>query len=215
MHNPLRYEFESFAATDRNAAVRPDDAQDAEEARFSEADVTAIRASARAEGEAAARQSQEQAHADAAAAIRTALQSFDAALAETCAALRTASAALALDVGRTLADEALSHLSEKVIEPLIRDSLTGLADTARVVIEVHPDTLVSAQHVVDEIITETGFGGRIRLVAAADHPADIRIDWGDGGLERQLSAILADLMSRFAEHGIEPLPAPATRNHES
>ena len=149
--------------------------------------------------EAAAAQSQSMALGRIAEAAMTAISTLDALAAEA----RAEALNVALAAARRIADAALDRFPLDVVEHTIRQCLADAAHEPRVVIRVSMDLADDLKARIAAIADEIGFAGRIVVTpdprAAA---ADCRLEWSDGGVERNADAIAARIESaleRFIE----------------
>ncbi|MDE1147585.1 MAG: FliH/SctL family protein [Azospirillaceae bacterium] len=91
------------------------------------------------------------------------------------------------------------------VEGTVSSFLAELADEPRLLVRVHESYLAPIKEKIEEMAARQGFGGSVAVVA--DPKAgelDCRADWGDGGAERDISAIWAEI-DRIAGHLTEPL----------
>jgi len=107
---------------------------------------------------------------------------------------------LALTAAKKIAGSALSAFPTAEIEATVEECLAELSDDSQLVVAV-PDTLQDV--VTDKIQTiaeQQNFAGRIRVTGAGELPPyDCKVEWGDGGLERQTQQIedrVAEIVSR-------------------
>ncbi|WP_141415240.1 FliH/SctL family protein [Caenispirillum bisanense] len=71
------------------------------------------------------------------------------------------------------------------IEGLIRSILPTIIEQPRIVVRVHPALSGMVRDGVQPVIADTGFEGRLLVVDdAAIQPGDARLEWADGGIER-------------------------------
>jgi flagellar assembly protein FliH len=174
---------------------------------FTPAELEAARAEGHAEGveagQAAAHASIEARTADALAALAGKLAALlkDAAAAEQ---TRTHEAIAAM---ATIARKLMPGLSERhglsEVEALLLDCLGRLHDEPRVVVRINDALLDVLKEKVDALATSIGFAGRIIVIAdPAVAAGDARIEWADGGAERDSARAWADidgLIARFIE----------------
>lgn len=96
--------------------------------------------------------------------------------------------------------EALSE-----VESLIGDCLSRLHDEPRLVIRVGDELLDPLRQNIDQLAAAAGFSGRVILLAdAAMRATDARVEWADGGADRDLAAIWREVESaiqRFVGDG--------------
>ncbi|MFM9865385.1 MAG: hypothetical protein ACKVRO_17465 [Micropepsaceae bacterium] len=110
---------------------------------------------------------------------------FDAAV----KAMRHDSAAIAIEVGRKLAEAALEAFPRKDVEALLADCLHKLHGEPRIVVRLAPANAEPLRADIDALCQQHAFTGRIVILAEpALSGADCRIEWADGGVERDLAA---------------------------
>ena len=108
---------------------------------------------------------------------------------------------VAVAVGRKLATELVSREPMIEIASLATECFKQLVTTPHVVIRVHDSLHEFARDQINEIARHRGFEGRLVVLAEPDiAPGDCRIEWADGGLNRDKSAtdtVIAELVSRY------------------
>jgi flagellar assembly protein FliH len=76
------------------------------------------------------------------------------------------------------------------IEAVIGESMARLRDEPRVVVRVADSLLDAVNERVSDLAEKAGFEGKIVLIAQDDlHAGDVRIEWADGGAERDSSTL--------------------------
>lgn len=157
---------------------------------FTPAEVEAIKQEAFAQGaqdaDAAANAALAQALKIAAAQAAELLKRQDAKL----AAIRAEASALALSAARRVAGHALSHNPLAEIETTLAAALHGYHGEPRLVVRLNPALAAPLQERMPKLIEAEGYMGRV--VVAGDpalRGADCRIEWADGGLERDTGSI--------------------------
>jgi len=203
-----------FSATDEAArlAPRPDTR------RFSALEMDVAQAAARAEGVAAGRAEAEQQIArrvaDACAAVGTRLGELIAACAQQHEAQTREAVTAATEIVRRLLPSLGKREAIGEIEALIRDCLSRLHDEPRLVVRVADELLDPIRQHIDQITAAAGYTGRVILFAdPAIRSGDARVEWADGGAERDSAAIWREIDSaiqRFVE-GNAGAPAAAPR----
>lgn len=80
------------------------------------------------------------------------------------------------------------------IEGLVKDSLHALYDEPRIVVRA-PDAIVAAlQERIDGLAAASGFAGKVVLFGDPElAETDCRIEWADGGAERDIDGLLRRL----------------------
>ncbi|MDZ4867953.1 MAG: FliH/SctL family protein [Alphaproteobacteria bacterium] len=103
-------------------------------------------------------------------------------------AMRQDSAAIAIEVGRKLAEVALDAFPLKEVEMLLADCLHKLHREPRIVVRLAPDNAEALRADIDALCHQHAFAGRIVIIAEpALTGSDCRIEWADGGVERDLA----------------------------
>lgn len=187
---PIKYNFDTVfgskgAPASASAPVR---------SSYSSDEVEAIRRDVFAQGKA-------DTHAQAAAAQAATLSAVANGLAATIGkldaavlAMRQESAALALNVGRKLAATALESFPMREVEALVADCLNKLHQEPRIVIRVSQACAELLRNDIDTLCQTHGFAGRVVVLAEpALNGADCRIEWADGGIERDLADTFATI----------------------
>jgi flagellar assembly protein FliH len=204
-----------FAVGDEAArlAPRPDTR------RFSAIELDAAKAAAHAEGVAAGRAAAEQEIARRVADACTAVAARVGELMKTLAAKNEAqtreAVTAAVEVTRRLLPALGKREAMGEVEALIRDCLTRLHEEPRLVVRVADELLDPLRQRVDQLTAAAGYSGRVILFAdPALKSGDARVEWADGGAERDSAAIWRDIDSaiqRFVEGGAG---APAASKQE-
>ncbi|MCC6921314.1 MAG: hypothetical protein IT548_19140 [Alphaproteobacteria bacterium] len=166
-------------------------------------EVEAERAKAYAEGkgslEALAAQTQGMALSQIAQAAMTALRTMDALAFEA----RTEALHVGMTAAKRIADTALSRYPLDVIEDTIAQCLAQAAHEPRVVIKVSVDIADALKARIADLADDIGFAGRIVITADGRlAQADCRLEWTDGGVERDAGAIaerIEAVLARFIE----------------
>lgn len=186
------------------------------EEKFSAAELEAARQAALAEGhDAGLTEAAEAVNTKATVALEAIakglvalLDAQDAGAAE---AQRQAIEALRVIVAKTVPSlAALAPLAE--IEALARKYLIEAIDEPRIVLRVGNNVYEQVRDRLDSIAAASGYGGRIVLLAD-EHLSggDARIEWADGGVERNLAEQLNEIdaaMARISDPPAVPTPPP-------
>lgn len=115
----------------------------------------------------------------------------------------------AVQVAATIVRKLLPDYTERhgldEIEAFVKATLSSLFAEAEVVVRI-PDAMADAiAGRLEPIAMATGLGDKLKVVPDAGMgPADCRLDWGDGGAERngeRLLAAIDTIVARFLEHG--------------
>lgn len=106
---------------------------------------------------------------------------------------------LALAVARRLAGAALERFPTAEIERLVREAFSDLRATPHVVVRVEPMLVEPMTPLFERLARETGYAGR--LVVLGDDAlgaSDVRIEWADGGIARDLATLDAGIAALAA-----------------
>jgi flagellar assembly protein FliH len=94
------------------------------------------------------------------------------------------------------------------VEALVRECLARLHEEPRLVVRVADELLDPVRQHMDQLTAAAGYTGRVILFAdPAIKSGDARVEWADGGAERDSAAIWRDIDSaiqRFVEGGATP-----------
>lgn len=167
--------------------------------------IAAAREDGRREGFAEGERTATAAAAQALAAAATGLADHAAALCaardDTRAALRIEAAELATAVGRKLASALIAARPTTEIEALVADCLVSLDAVPHLVIRCHPDLADAVRELALARIATSGFAGRLVVLGDPDRAlGDARIEWADGGIERDRAALDAEIDRRIARY---------------
>ncbi|HYG87610.1 MAG TPA: FliH/SctL family protein [Azospirillum sp.] len=109
------------------------------------------------------------------------------------AARRDQPAHIALAIVRKLMPELARRGGLAEIEAMVRSCLTELIDEPRLVVRVADDTLELVREQLEGIASR-GFDAKLTIVGDATlGPGDCRIEWAEGGTERDTGRLLADI----------------------
>lgn len=168
---------------------------------FSEADVEALRAEARAEGFKAG---EIQALEALAAGARDAASAVIRAEAQWVAErerLREEAAQLAFAIARKLAHAALAQFPGAEVEAALREAMHQAIGEPRIVLKAAPEVAEAIAPRLADIAHEEGFDGRVQVTGdPALRFADCRVEWRGGGAERAEAAIEQTLKELIARH---------------
>ena len=212
MKAPHKFLFDqSFDLPDEPRGVR---AAPAPEPTFTRAELAAARAAGEAQGrDAALAEAAQAVEALAAAAlssladgVRRALESREACAAET--------QRRALETTRVVLRKAAPALSRKAplaeIESVVVDCLREILDEPRVVLRVADSLFEAVQQRLGAITAATGFAGKVVLLADETlSPGDARVEWADGGAERDTNRLMRDIDGALAR-ALDAIPVPGT-----
>jgi flagellar assembly protein FliH len=193
---PAKFNFDTVFGASKGAATQ---AGTRHRSAYTAEEVEAIRQEMFAKGKAAA--SQEAMNVQAAALISiaqglgTLISQFDATLEAT----RNDSAQLALAVGRKLAEAAIDAFPGLEVENLLGECMHKLHQEPRLVVRVNPSLVDAIRERVGPLGEKHGFSGRVVILGEpALSGSSCRIEWADGGIERDLSGTFAGLEEQVA-----------------
>ena len=200
MGAPAKFMFNAdFAASAVNPADRPI-APAEHAAKLAEAEANGFSkgfAAAEAEASADARRRNTESLERIALVTEALVKSLDAIEAR----LEAEAVEVAVAVGRKLANELVTREPMTEIANLATECFKQLVTTPHVVIRVHDSLHAFARDRINEIAQHRGFEGRLVVLAEPDiAPGDCRIEWADGGLNRNKSAtdtVIAELVNRY------------------
>lgn len=100
------------------------------------------------------------------------------------------------------------------IEAFVRATLSTLFAEADVIVRAPEASAADLAERLTPVADALGLAGKLKVAAdPALGPADCRMEWGNGGAERNAAQIMSDIdamVSRFTEHGDIPENADAT-----
>lgn len=119
------------------------------------------------------------------------------------ARLETEAVDVAVAVASKLAPELIAQEPFAEMSALATDCFRQLVNTPHIVVRVSTDIHDLAQQKLEDIARARGFDGRLMVVAdAAIAVGDCRIEWAEGGINRDRETTLAtinDAVSRYTE----------------
>ncbi|NIR76360.1 MAG: hypothetical protein GWO12_14810 [Gemmatimonadetes bacterium] len=186
--------------------------------KFDEEDLEKARAEGFAAGqkagERAARQAVEQQAAQALNAISARLADVSQAQARASERQTREVARAALTVVRKLFPRLVERHGLGEIEAVVSDCLERLREEPRIVIRVADSLLDEVETRVSALAARAGFDGRIVFLSQEDlQPGDVRVEWADGGAERDSDQLWREIDQVIA-HVLGPIEL-ATQGAES
>ena len=147
--------------------------------------------------------------------IATAIVAGNCALTAIETRLESEAVEVAVAVGRKLAPALMAGEPFAEIAALASDCFRQLVATPHIAVRVN-DTLYSAtQEKLDEIVRSRGFEGRLVVLAESDiAPGDCRIEWADGGVNRDSAAADAEIGNAVAGYLAARRNFADTQNNE-
>ncbi len=152
-----------------------------------------------AEGQAAAKAQADRRVADALECIAKAIAAAGAALNAVEQRLECEAVEVAVAVGRKLASALIEREPFAEIEALAGDCFRLLIASPHVAVRVNEVLYDTVREKLDAIVRARGFEGRLVVLAAPDiAPGDCRIEWADGGINRDKAAAEAAIGTAVA-----------------
>jgi flagellar assembly protein FliH len=135
------------------------------------------------------------------AVIADGLARIERALAGIEARLETEAVDVAVAVGSKLAAELIAREPTAELGALASECFRQLVATPHVAVRIGPDIYDEAKHKLEEIAALSGFHGRLNVLADASLVAgDCRIEWAEGGVDRDRTAALAAIDEMVARY---------------
>jgi len=191
MNTGAKFQFDTVFDVDENGRVRPDDRP---KPQFTDEDLSLARGEGQQIGFDAGRH---QALTEIESVAAQTLQAIAGELAQigtrhqqAVLAIEADAARLALAIASKLAPALLAHNPLDEIETLIRRCLAEMPTEPRIVIRVAEPLVDALQDRVQAITAQSGFPGQLVLIGEpALTAADCRVEWADGGAERNLPSL--------------------------
>ncbi|MEH6527319.1 MAG: hypothetical protein V7723_14705 [Sneathiella sp.] len=102
-------------------------------------------------------------------------------------AIKRDAASLALAAAGKLAPALIQHSPNSEVEKILKDCLSELPEEPRIVVRASEQTCDFLKGKVDAMSAQTGFQGNIILLPEdAMQPSECRVEWADGGVERNI-----------------------------
>ncbi len=122
---------------------------------------------------------------------------------------------VAAAVGRKLADELVGREPFAEIAALATDCFKQLVTAPHVVVRVNDALLATAKERLGEAARARGFEGRLVVIAEPDIAlGDCRIEWADGGVNREMGkteAAIAEMVARYVNARMPAAATPSAR----
>ena len=113
----------------------------------------------------------------------------------------TEAVGLASTIGRKLAGHLVARYPTGEIEALIAECLASLDGVPHLVIRCAPELADQVRDIAQTRITTSGFSGRLIVMGDPDRPlGDARLEWVDGGIERDQAALAEEIDRRIAAY---------------
>src|SRR5690348_9797808 len=134
--------------------------------------------------------------------------------------LRRKAETKAVELLRLVAAKAVPALARKEpltdLEAMVIDCLREAADEPRIVLRVAPDLFEPMRRRLDAIAQGHGFAGKfVLLVDESIGPADGRLEWADGGAERNTARIAREIDAALSRALLNPVSASEPSTEET
>jgi len=153
--------------------------------------------------------STQQATAQALAGIKAALERLETEQVAFNADVEKAVVRLAVALVRRMLPATATQCAVAEVQELLAATLPDVLDQPRLIIRVHGSLAEIIRQTVGPILEDHGFDGRLTVRPDNDLPVtDCRLEWGDGGVERDSPRLWAEIEAAVARHLDEPVPPP-------
>jgi len=119
---------------------------------------------------------------------------------------------LALAITRRVLPASAEVGADAEIKRLVAEALPNVLDQPRLTVRVHGSQAEMIRTAMRPLQEEHGYEGRLTVRPDNDLPAgDCRLEWGDGGIERDTRRLWQDIeavVTRLLEEPVPPAPAP-------
>jgi len=187
-NRPVKFKFDTVFGSNGAPAQKAAHTRSS----YSSEEVETIRKETFAQGKGDAEAKSAAARAAATGAIAQAMMRMLGEVDKTVLSIREQSAELALAVARRIAGAALDAFPLKEVEGLVADCLNKLHREPRIVVRVAEASAEQLRADIDAMCEQHGFTGRVVVLGEKTlQGADCRIEWADGGIERDLTETYA------------------------
>lgn len=206
---------DGYAGLDRRRRAR-DEAAEAPPDLYSAAQLEAAREEGYIKGHTAAldEAAQSEAHVSATAlrTIAEGIDRMDAAQQAYFMDLERNATRLAFAIARRLLPATAETVALEEMSAMVASVLPDLMDQPRLMVRVHGALADTVRTAVRDLQTTSGYEGRV-LVRPDNTlaPGDCRLEWGDGGLERDQARLWSEIeaaVSRHLDEVVPPAPMP-------
>jgi flagellar assembly protein FliH len=122
--------------------------------------------------------------------------------------METEAVDVAVAVARKLCSELISREPLGEVTALVSDCFSHLVSTPHLVVRINESLYDSARERIERLAKQSGFEGRLVILAEPEiQTGDCRIEWADGGVVLERSAIEAkinELVGRYMASGHGP-----------
>ena len=112
---------------------------------------------------------------------------------------------LVMAIAKKILPEFVARNGVQEIEPLIAESIREMAREPRLVVRVHEQQFDAINEKAQAIATERAYVGKVIVLADPGIAlGDCRVEWADGGLERNTQSTWAAIEQTVSEQTINP-----------
>jgi flagellar assembly protein FliH len=195
MSNASKFQFGEAFEVDNKGYVRMDDGP---KAIFTEHDLAAARGEGQKigyeTGLQTARNEIQAAAAQALDGINGELQQIAERHAQAILEIQADAANLAMAIANKLAPALMRQQPLEEVRELIADCLSQMNTEPRIVVRVAEALVDELNDSIDDVAAQSGFAGKLVLIGEpALRDADCRIEWADGGSERDLAVLMSQV----------------------
>ena len=105
---------------------------------------------------------------------------------------------LTLSIAKKLMPSFSRKFAEEEIISLVRETLSERSEEPRLAVIVHDSMLESLRQKIDDIAGGQAFQGKVVIIADDTlNPTDCRIEWADGGIEKDFNALYSAIENAF------------------
>lgn len=109
--------------------------------------------------------------------------------------------ALSQTISKKLAIQLIEREPVAELQPLIAECMASIDKAPHLVIRCHPDTADAVRDVAEQHMNTSGFEGRLVIMGEPDIAlGDGRVEWVDGGIERNSETISNDIDKAIADY---------------
>lgn len=109
--------------------------------------------------------------------------------------------ALSQTISKKLATQLIEREPVAELQPLIAECMASIDKAPHLVIRCHPDTADAVRDVAEQHMNTSGFEGRLVIMGEPDIAlGDGRVEWVDGGIERNSETISNDIDKAIADY---------------
>lgn len=201
MSTVSKFEFDTVFDLDEKGRAR----QKPPDPTFTEAELIAARGEAQQlgyeAGLAQARREIEQSAADALQAIAASMPEVAERQVQAILAVKEDAANLAYMVATKLAPTLVARAPEEEIKGLLADCLATMMEEPRLVIRLPEALMDGLPEALEQVAQQVGFEGKLVVIGEpALQGSDCRIEWADGGLERDMDAVTAKVSAAIERY---------------